>query len=106
MNCVKRHHTRLFPGAGERGDRLGNVLPGTCVEAGKDQDFFLVSQSALQGCVRPTRYTLVVDDNGLSADELQGLTNGLCFQYGRATRSVSIVCPVYYAVSHPRTVSF
>ena len=48
VNCVKNHHTRLFP-LSEKGDRLGNVPPGTVVEASPDKDIFLVSQSALQG---------------------------------------------------------
>lgn len=34
--CVKRHHTRMFPT--ERGDKLGNVLPGTVVENSIQKD--------------------------------------------------------------------
>lgn len=34
--CIKRHHTRMFPT--ERGDRLGNVLPGTVVENSPNGD--------------------------------------------------------------------
>lgn len=34
--CVKRHHTRMFPT--ERGDKLGNVLPGTVVENSPNND--------------------------------------------------------------------
>ncbi|KAL9116391.1 MAG: hypothetical protein Q9187_007083, partial [Circinaria calcarea] len=97
VNCIKRHHTRFFPGQGERGDKLGNVLPGTIVEASREQDVFLVSQSALQGTVRPCHYTILLDENKLSPDDFQSVTNGLCFSYGRATRSVSIVPPVFYA---------
>ncbi|MCJ1286708.1 hypothetical protein MMC26_006054 [Xylographa opegraphella] len=95
INCVKRHHTRLFPHS-ERGDKLGNVLPGTVVENGK-KDFFLVSQSALQGTVRPCHYTVLLDENELSSDEIHRLAFHGTFAYGRATRSVSIHPAVYYA---------
>ncbi|MCJ1398779.1 hypothetical protein MMC11_001980 [Xylographa trunciseda] len=95
INCVKRHHTRLFPQS-ERGDKLGNVLPGTLVENGK-KDFFLVSQSALQGTVRPCHYTVLLDENDLSSDDIHRLALNGTFSYGRATRSVSIHPAVYYA---------
>ncbi|MCJ1420408.1 hypothetical protein MMC32_006765 [Xylographa parallela] len=95
INCVKRHHTRLFPQS-ERGDKLGNVLPGTLVVNGK-KDFFLVSQSALQGTVRPCHYTVLLDENDLSSDDIHRLTLNGTFSYGRATRSVSIHPAVYYA---------
>ena len=35
-----------------QGDKLGNVLPGTVVEASSNNDIFIVTQSALKGCVR------------------------------------------------------
>ncbi|TVU14872.1 hypothetical protein EJB05_38368, partial [Eragrostis curvula] len=41
---------------------------------------------------------ILPDNNGsLYADELQSLTNNLCYTYARCTRSVSIVPPAYYA---------
>ncbi|KAH0555907.1 hypothetical protein GP486_006150, partial [Trichoglossum hirsutum] len=90
--CVKRHHTRLFPT--EQGDKLGNVLPGTVVENSALNDIFLVAHPGLQGTVRPTRYVVLADQNNLSADEFQRVTNNLCYSYARATTAVSIV---YYA---------
>lgn len=91
-------------------------LSGTCVEASANpKDIFMISQAALQGTVRPCRYTMILDENNLSTDEFQrlgkrslepnagsvGLTlnivYGLCFAYGRATRSVGLVPPIYYA---------
>ncbi|KAI9798769.1 MAG: hypothetical protein M1833_004599 [Piccolia ochrophora] len=87
--CVKRHHTRLFPT--ERGDRLGNVLPGTVVENSTKNDI------CLQGTVRPTRYAVLMDENKLSADDFQRICNNICWAYGRATTAVSVVPPVYYA---------
>ena len=114
INCVKNHHTRLFPKS-DKGDKLGvsngpvgflpimlmelqNVLPGTVVESA-NRDIFLVSQSALQGTVRPCHYTVLVDENDLSSDDFERLALNGTFSYGRATRSVSIHPAVYYAVS-------
>jgi eukaryotic translation initiation factor 2C len=97
INCVKRHHTRLFP-VNYRGDKLGNVFPGTVVENGKTSlDIFLVSQSALQGTVRPCHYTVLYDENSISMDDFQRIIHGATYSYARATRSVSIHPAVYYA---------
>lgn len=114
--AVKRHHTRVFP-LSYPGDKLGNVLPGTIFEASATpKDVFLVSHSALQGTVRPCHYTVVHDENLLSQDDFQrigkdslsyvagsaGLTlsivYGLCFAYGRSSRSVGLFPAIYYAV--------
>ena len=97
INCTKRHHTRLFP-CGPAADRLGNVWPCTVVENGSGgKDIFAVTQSALQGTCRPTRYQVLVDENELSADDFQRLVVAGCFNYARATRSVSLHSAVYYA---------
>ena len=97
VNCVKRHHTRLFPRS-ERGDKLGNVFPGTVVENSSSRnDVFIVTQSALQGTCRPTHYTVLMDENNLSADDFHRLIMHGCFSYARATRSVSIHSAVYYS---------
>lgn len=93
--CVKRHHTRMFPT--EKGDRLGNVLPGTVIENSNARDIFLVAHAGLQGTVRPTQYAMLMDENNLSADDFQRLTNNICSSYARATRAVSLVPAVYYA---------
>ena len=37
------------------------------------------------------------DEIGLSPDELQVLTNDLCYTFARSTTAVSIVSPAYYA---------
>lgn len=101
--CVnKMHRTRLF--CENEKDCVGkskNVPAGTVVDQGltaKDKfDFYLNSAQGIQGTSRPTHYTLIYDDNGLSADALQIMTYALCHGYARCTRSVSIPVPVYYA---------
>ncbi|XP_078445686.1 stabilizer of iron transporter SufD / Polynucleotidyl transferase [Wolffia australiana] len=100
----KRHHTRLFannPDDHHSVDRSGNILPGTVVDSKichpTEFDFYLCSHAGIQGTSRPAHYHVLWDENKFTADELQSLTNNLCYTYARCTRSVSIVPPAYYA---------
>ncbi|XP_014494464.1 protein argonaute MEL1 [Vigna radiata var. radiata] len=102
----KRHHTRLFPAdhgarARDSTDRSGNIMPGTVVDTTichpREFDFYLNSHAGIQGTSRPTHYHVLFDENKFTADELQILTNNLCYTYARCTKSVSIVPPAYYA---------
>lgn len=100
----KRHHTRLFANNHhDRNsvDRSGNILPGTVVDSKichpTEFDFYLCSHAGIQGTSRPAHYHVLWDENKFSADDLQSLTNNLCYTYARCTRSVSIVPPAYYA---------
>ncbi|XP_003561331.2 protein argonaute 14 [Brachypodium distachyon] len=98
----KRHHTRLFPEVhGKQCDKSGNILAGTVVDTNvchpTEFDFYLCSHAGIQGTSRPTHYHVLFDENHFSADELQLLTNNLCYTYARCTRSVSVVPPAYYA---------
>ncbi|GMH04485.1 hypothetical protein Nepgr_006324 [Nepenthes gracilis] len=100
----KRNHTRLFPSNNNDKksiDKSGNVLPGTVVDSKichpTDFDFFLCSHAGIQGTSRPAHYHVLWDENNFSADEIQSLTNNLCYTYARCTRSVSVVPPAYYA---------
>ncbi|KAG8987880.1 Eukaryotic translation initiation factor 2C [Tulasnella sp. JGI-2019a] len=49
------------------------------------------------GTNRSAHYSCLVDENNFTADELQQLSFSLCYIYARATQSVSIVAPTYYA---------
>ncbi|CAN8270652.1 unnamed protein product [Cochlearia groenlandica] len=100
----KRHHTRLFPAQhGDRAstDKSGNILPGTVVDTKichpNEFDFYLNSHAGIQGTSRPAHYHVLLDENKFTADELQTLTNSLCYTFARCTKSVSIVPPAYYA---------
>lgn len=98
----KRHHTRFYPTKAEDADdRTGNPKPGTIVDRGvtgeKLFDFFLLAHQGLQGTSKPAHYVVIKDDNKFGADQLQGLTHNLCYTFARATRSVSICPPAYYA---------
>ncbi|KAG5651697.1 hypothetical protein H0H81_007756 [Sphagnurus paluster] len=97
----KRHHVRFVAQDGKDTDRSGNCPAGTIVdrEIGHptEFDFFLQSHGGLLGTSRPAHYTVLYDENGFSADSMQALAFALCHVYARATRSVSIPAPVYYA---------
>lgn len=96
----KRHHNQLFP-PGNTGDRTGNSPAGSVIDTGiahpTDFDFILQSHAGLLGTSRPGHYTVLYDDFGFNADSIQVLSYSLCYVYARATRSVSIPAPVYYA---------
>ncbi|KAL8642528.1 MAG: hypothetical protein Q9228_000792 [Teloschistes exilis] len=97
--CGKRHHTRFYPTSNP--DRSGNPPNGTVVDRGitmeKGWDFYLQAHSAIQGTARPTHYVVLLEENGLRADDLEALTHNLCYLYGRATKAVSLCPPAYYA---------
>ncbi|KAF1776570.1 Protein argonaute, Mid domain [Phytophthora cactorum] len=81
------HHVRLF--VSERASRSekdssGNPLPGTIVDTGpladpQRLDFFLWGILAF-------KYTVMVDESHLSADQVEQLTYRLCYSYARCTR--------------------
>lgn len=96
----KRHHVRFFPTHG-MGDKSGNCPAGTVVDDvvghPTEFDFYLQSHGGLLGTSRSAHYSVLHDENHFTADSLQALSFGLCHVYARATRSVSIPAPVYYA---------
>lgn len=90
----KRHSIRF------QADDGNNLVPGTVVdEIGTPGvfDFYLVSHHALQGTAHPVRYILFRNDSNFTRSEMYELTYNLCHLYARATKSVSIVPPIYYA---------
>ncbi|KAF8525186.1 Piwi domain-containing protein [Hysterangium stoloniferum] len=96
----KRHHIRFFPPNGG-GDRSGNCEAGLVVDQVLvhpiEYDFYLQSHTGILGTSRSAHYTVLLDELDLPSDGIQGITFVLCHVYGRATRSVSIPAPVYYA---------
>jgi eukaryotic translation initiation factor 2C len=97
----KRHHAKFFPRNREDADRSGNILPGTVVDTTVTHpcnfDFYLCSHAGLQGTSKPSHYYVIYDENNFNSEGLQSLTYNLCYLYCRATCSVSIPPPVYYA---------
>lgn len=99
----KRHHMRAFPITPNDGDgsRFNNVLPGTVIDndivSPAFMQFFLASHSAIQGCTRPTKYTVILNECKINADDMEALTYCLCHMYARCNRSVSYPNCTYYA---------
>ncbi|KAJ7090261.1 argonaute-like protein [Mycena belliarum] len=100
----KRHHFSFFPPSpnDEVGDRTGNCRAGLVVDKGlanpQFPDFYLQSHAAIKGTSRSGHYTVLLDENfGGNLGKLQELSFALCHVYAKATRSVSIPAPVYYA---------
>jgi eukaryotic translation initiation factor 2C len=111
----KRHHTRFYPSEAKNADRGSNNPAGTVVDRGVTEagawDFYLQAHTAIQGTARPAHYFVVLDDIFRArygkgplppgcknvADVLEGLSQAMCYTYGRATKVVSICAPVYYA---------
>ncbi|KAI1174313.1 Piwi-domain-containing protein [Nemania sp. FL0916] len=107
----KRHHTRFYVTNPSDADRSGNSKPGTVVDRGVTEaqswDFYLQAHAALKGTARPAHYVVLLDEifrarfgkikGKIVSDELQQMTQSLCYVFGRATKSVSYCTPAYYA---------
>lgn len=77
-----------------------NLIPGSFVSGLSEDnsiDFFLVSAHALQGTARPTRYKVILNESSFTQETLFENVYSLCHLYARATKSVSVVPPIYYA---------
>lgn len=109
--CGKRHHTRFYPTKEQEADRKSNCFAGTVVDRGiteaRNWDFFLQSHACIQGTARTCHYFVILDEifrkrpvkapHKTTADALEELTHNMCHLFGRATKSVSLAPPVYYA---------
>ncbi|KAK0502821.1 Piwi domain-containing protein [Armillaria luteobubalina] len=98
----KRHHVVFFPQDGALKDRTGNCKAGFVTTRGLESplfdDFYLQSHAAIKGTTRPGHYIIVKDENfGGDFERIEDLSYMLCHIYSKATRSVSIPAPVYYA---------
>ena len=104
----KRHHTRFYPTQANEADQdpnkgtgSWNCQPGTVVDRGivgrVIREFYLQAHQGLQGTTRPAHYSVIKDDVGFSADQLERFTLNLCYYFARCTRAVSICPPAYYA---------
>ncbi|GJW06612.1 argonaute 2-like protein [Tanacetum coccineum] len=94
----KRHAIRLFL---DDQREWGNVPPGTVVDTSIVHpfqfDFYLCSHFGATGTSKPTRYSVIWDENGFSSDGMQKLIYDLSYLSARCSKSVSLVTPVYYA---------
>ncbi|PLW47399.1 hypothetical protein PCANC_05834 [Puccinia coronata f. sp. avenae] len=98
--CVKNHRLRMSPDP-QCQDRSGNAPAGTVLDHRIGDpflfDFFAQTQAGLQGTSRPTRYVVLKDESNSSADDLQKIIQTISSGFQRATRSVGLATPAYYA---------
>ncbi|KHN81645.1 Uncharacterized protein C16C10.3 [Toxocara canis] len=103
--CVQvNSNYRLFP---ENGTAMGNAMQqnvpaGTCVDTSivhpSQTEFILVAHKSIMGTARPIRCTVLVDDAPrMSLDEVEGITNALCYAHGIVTSPVSLPAHLYAA---------
>lgn len=101
MIVQKRHNARFFPMKREDSTRSENILPGCVIDTTvchyKWFDFYLCSQNSFLGTARPGKYTVLWDENNLTADELQKVTYYLCYLFARSTKSIADPAPARYA---------
>lgn len=72
------HHMRAFGSNRNDCDRSGNIQPGTVIDSEIVHphrfDFFLFGHSGLQGTSRTAHYTVLYDENRMTAEDVQKLT--------------------------------
>lgn len=110
---TKRHHTRFFPSSPQTADRFSNPRPGTVVDRGltdaRAWDFFMQPHASILGTARSAHYTFLLDEVFRShystiprpfknvADVVEDLILGMSYNFGRATKGVSVCTPAKYA---------
>jgi len=93
----KRINTRFFTAT----EPAQNPPSGTVVDdvatLPERYDFYLISQSVMQGTVNPTSYNIIHDESGWPPDRLQVLTYKLTHLYYNWPGTVRVPAPCRYA---------
>lgn len=107
--CARRHNTRFFAKSPGDADRSGNLPAGLVVDKTVTHpyafDFFLQAHAGLVGTARPTHYICLLDELGITPDQLQQLCNALSYSFARCTKAVSLV-PVCYMAGKRYPIEF
>ncbi|TVY15724.1 Protein argonaute 1A [Lachnellula arida] len=94
----KRHHSRFY---GWNPRDTANLNAGLVVDrdviAPKQFNFYLQSHGSPLGTARSAHYVVLENGIGYNANQLQQLTNFLCFYGSRATKGLSVCTPARYA---------
>ncbi|KAI5481080.1 argonaute family member [Pseudohyphozyma bogoriensis] len=97
-------HVRFFGSSQNRSSvgPLKNIPAGTVVDTSimdsELTDWYSASHSVEAGLTKPTRYVLVADEYPMSqVDDLQTLTNALCYTHQCINHSTHIPAPLIYA---------
>ncbi|KAI8448647.1 Piwi domain-containing protein, partial [Phakopsora pachyrhizi] len=94
------HRIRFEPHPSDT-DRSGISQPGTIVDKIIGDlflyNFFIQSQASLIGTSCTSRYIVLKDEINHTVDDLQNIANLVSSGFQRATKSVEIATPTYYA---------
>jgi len=104
---TKRHFKRIFIEnanieSRNTRDSLFNLMPGSVISDTKVvradvPQVFLQAHFPLRGSSKPTEYSILADEIGVTQDELQGLLMSLCYSHQIVNSAISIPEPVYQA---------
>ncbi|KAI8444081.1 Piwi domain-containing protein, partial [Phakopsora pachyrhizi] len=82
-------------------DRSGISQPGAIVDKVIGDpflyNFFFQSQPSLKGTSCLTRYIVLKDETNHTVDDLQNIANFVSYGFQKATKSIGIATPTYYA---------
>ncbi|VIO94115.1 Uncharacterized protein BM_BM5200 [Brugia malayi] len=94
---------RIYPEHIQQGSASQqNVPPGTIIDVDvvhpTHTEFIIVPHKSIMGTARPVRATVLIDDEPrMSMDELEGVTNALCYAHGIVTSPISLPAHLYAA---------
>lgn len=101
----KRINQRFFESFNQNQATVKNPPCGTivdsnlvCSQEGETiYDFFMVSQTATQGCILPTHFFVSYDTAKMEKAALQELTYNLCYFYFNWSGGIKVPAPCQYA---------
>ncbi|EJC99706.1 Piwi-domain-containing protein [Fomitiporia mediterranea MF3/22] len=99
--CNKSRRIQFYATKDVNASTTQLVKPGTVVDKEVtgigNFNFYLYSSAVAQDSVRAMRYNVLVDDSRFRADDFQQGIYNLCYLAAPASRSVSLVPPLYWA---------
>ncbi|CAG9312433.1 unnamed protein product [Blepharisma stoltei] len=94
----KRINARFYH---NQGGRINNPPLGTCIDRmvidKSGYDFYVMPAKATQGAMTPTYFTVVYDNSGARAEEVEQLAYRLCYSYYNWSGSIRVPAPCQYA---------
>ncbi|TVY33446.1 Protein argonaute, partial [Lachnellula subtilissima] len=94
----KRHHARFYStNVNERRNLDPGLIVDTDVFAPKQFNIYLQSHGSPKGTARSGHFVVLENGSRYTADELQSITNNICFMSSRATKGLSVCTPARYA---------
>ncbi|KAL9646069.1 hypothetical protein ABK040_007948 [Willaertia magna] len=97
MLVLKRINTRLFANGGTENPEAGTIVDQHITSSNDALEFFLISQHANQGSVKPTHYRCLINEAGFSSDYLQTTTYKLTHMYFNWFGTIKVPAPCMYA---------